>query len=119
MTKLFHAFVLPVAALALAGCEQAAEAPEVEPVEPTEDVVLEETLDICDENGNRYASNEEAEAAGLEPAQYGATYCQYFEGETAGMHPTWDADGDGINDCEDDGSCDHTVDYSQPRPETE
>ncbi len=34
----------------------------------------------------------------------------------AGMHPSWDRDGDGINDCENDGSCDHTVDYSKPRP---
>ena len=32
-----------------------------------------------------------------------------------GMHPSWDRDGDGINDCENDGSCDHTVDYTQPR----
>lgn len=32
------------------------------------------------------------------------------------MHPSWDADGDGINDCEKDGSCDHTTDYTQPRP---
>lgn len=32
------------------------------------------------------------------------------------MHPSWDANGDGINDCESDGSCDHTVDYTQPRP---
>lgn len=34
----------------------------------------------------------------------------------SGMHPSWDADGDGINDCEKDGSCDHNTDYSQPRP---
>lgn len=33
------------------------------------------------------------------------------------MHPSWDKDGDGINDCENDGSCDHTVDYTQPRQE--
>ncbi len=32
------------------------------------------------------------------------------------LHPSWDADGDGTNDCEKDGSCDHTQDYSQPRP---
>lgn len=32
------------------------------------------------------------------------------------MHPSWDADGDGINDCEKDGSCDHTVDYTKPKP---
>lgn len=32
------------------------------------------------------------------------------------MHPSWDADGDGINDCEKQGSCDHNVDYTKPRP---
>lgn len=32
------------------------------------------------------------------------------------MHPSWDADHNGINDCETNGSCDHTIDYSQPRP---
>jgi hypothetical protein len=32
-----------------------------------------------------------------------------------GLHPSWDVNKDGLNDCEDDGSCDHTVDYSQPR----
>lgn len=31
------------------------------------------------------------------------------------MHPSWDSDGDGINDCENDGSCDHTVDYTKPK----
>ena len=34
---------------------------------------------ICDENGNRYATVEEAAATGLDSAQYGATYCQYFD----------------------------------------
>ncbi|MCM8558015.1 hypothetical protein [Sphingomicrobium sediminis] len=38
-----------------------------------------EAIEICDEDGNRYASEDEAADAGLEPAQYGATYCQYFE----------------------------------------
>jgi len=33
------------------------------------------------------------------------------------MHSSWDKNQDGINDCEDDGSCDHTVDYSKVRPE--
>jgi len=32
-----------------------------------------------------------------------------------GMHPSWDKDDDGINDCEKNGSCDHTVDYSKTR----
>lgn len=31
------------------------------------------------------------------------------------MHPSWDINKDSINDCESDGSCDHTIDYSQPR----
>lgn len=32
------------------------------------------------------------------------------------MHASWDADNNGINDCETNGSCDHTIDYTQPRP---
>ena len=32
------------------------------------------------------------------------------------MHPSWDADKNGVNDCETNGSCDHTIDYTQPRP---
>ena len=35
--------------------------------------------------------------------------------KVASLHPSWDVDGDGLNDCEKDGSCDHTVDYSKPR----
>lgn len=31
------------------------------------------------------------------------------------IHPSWDKDNDGLNDCEAEGTCDHTVDYSQPR----
>lgn len=31
------------------------------------------------------------------------------------MHPSWDTNNDSINDCESDGSCDHTIDYSKPR----
>lgn len=31
------------------------------------------------------------------------------------MHDSWDKNSDGINDCESDGSCDHTVNYSLPR----
>lgn len=32
------------------------------------------------------------------------------------MHPSWDLDEDGINDCEKDGTCDDSVDYTEPRP---
>lgn len=35
--------------------------------------------------------------------------------QRARMHPSWDLDGDGVNDCERDGSCDHTQDYTRPR----
>lgn len=31
------------------------------------------------------------------------------------MHSSWDSDNNGVNDCENDGSCDHTFDYSQLR----
>ena len=31
------------------------------------------------------------------------------------MHSSWDVDNDGINDCEKDGTCDHTTNYSLPR----
>ena len=33
------------------------------------------------------------------------------------IHESWDLDQDGINDCEKDDSCDHTVDYSQVKSE--
>jgi len=32
-----------------------------------------------------------------------------------GMHPSWDVDKDGVNDCEKDGTCDDSVNYSLPR----
>ena len=31
------------------------------------------------------------------------------------LDPSWDKDKDGLNDCESEGICDHTVDYSKPR----
>ena len=31
------------------------------------------------------------------------------------IHPSWDKNQDSINDCESDGSCDHTTDYSKAR----
>lgn len=51
----------------------------------------------------------------LIPALTVSTPTQVLPGSNARMHPSWDLDGDGINDCELDGTCDHTVDYSQPR----
>ena len=106
----------------LAACEQGGQdadpngaEPQVEQVTGSQTAVAERKISFCDGEGNRYASEEEAEAAGLEPAEYGATYCpEYLE---PAMHPTWDIDGDGINDCEADGICDDSVDYTQPRPQ--
>lgn len=66
---------------------------------------------VCDEQANRYASEQDALDAGLSYAQFGATYCPEYK-----MHPSWDADGDGENDCVKEGSCSSMSDYMSPRP---
>jgi hypothetical protein len=68
--------------MVLAGCgetttEESATTEEI----ATETPVVEDNTPICDENGNVYASEAEAKAAGLNEAQYGATYCQYIDDE--------------------------------------
>ncbi len=35
--------------------------------------------------------------------------------ESPSMHPSWDLDFDGINDCENLGTCDHTIDYTSAK----
>lgn len=40
------------------------------------------------------------------------------ENKSKTMHPSWDANNDGINDCEFEGSCDHTIDYSIAKPQS-
>lgn len=92
-----------------------AEGGEVEQVTVAEPAPANEAIEVCDGDGNRYASEAEAEAAGLDRAEYGATYCSKYLAPK--MHPSWDADGDGVNDCENDGTCDDSVDYTQPRPD--
>jgi len=74
----------------------------------------EEIMVVCDERGVRYGSECEAERAGLSRPEYGATYCNVLP-PVVGLHPSWDVDEDGLNDCESDGSCDHTIDYTRPR----
>ena len=74
---------LPIVALA-ACSEPNDQAPEAAPVETVvadaeESTSADTDFEVCDENGNRYPSEEAAKEAGLEEAQYGATYCQYFE----------------------------------------
>ncbi|MCW9035621.1 MAG: hypothetical protein OQJ97_15485 [Rhodospirillales bacterium] len=66
--------------------------------------------EVCDENLKRYPSEQEALDAGLDYPQFGATYCPDYK-----MHPSWDVDKDGLNDCEKDGTCDNSVDYMSPR----
>jgi hypothetical protein len=66
---------------------------------------------LCDENTNRYAGKEEARAAGLSDAEFGATYCPEYK-----MHPSWDTNNDGINDCVPERNCDANNDYMSRRP---
>ena len=93
--KTMRAAVVAGAVFGLAACGDSAEDVTDETAEATEETTeaveeateevaeageaASEEMTICDENGNRYASEEDAAAAGLEEAQYGATYCQYFE----------------------------------------
>jgi len=68
-------------------------------------------IQLCDANANRYASVQAAQAAGLDYAEFGATFCPEYK-----MHPSWDTNNDGINDCASDGSCNANSDYMSPRP---
>ncbi|CAM3983792.1 MULTISPECIES: hypothetical protein [Pseudoalteromonas] len=54
-----------------------------------------------------------------ESSNYKLTIIKHVDGNmpTKTMHPSWDRDGDGMNDCENDGSCDHTIDYTKARPQ--
>lgn len=47
-------------------------------------------------------------------AQDQAPKClEYFTQKT--MHPSWDTNEDGVNDCEKEGTCDDSVDYTLPK----
>lgn len=52
---------------------------------------------------------------GEQPAETASAPAQTNNAAAKTMHPSWDLDQNGINDCENDGRCDHSVDYSQPR----
>lgn len=69
-------------------------------------------IEVCDENLNKYKTQEDAEKAGLEDGEFGATYCPEYK-----MHSSWDANNDGINDCYEDleNKCNPKVDYASPR----
>ncbi|TGE83814.1 hypothetical protein C7Y70_09470 [Pseudoalteromonas sp. KS88] len=55
-----------------------------------------------------------------ETSSYKLTIIKHNDGNMTikTMHPSWDSDGDGINDCENEGSCDHTIDYTKPKSKT-
>ena len=89
-----HSLCLSFAFLAVAGCA----------------TVETRTTLLCDENANRFKSSKEARAAGLHDAEYGATFCPEYK-----MHPSWDANKDGINDCVGEGSCGAHHDYMSVR----
>jgi uncharacterized protein len=73
------------------------------------------------DNSNRYQGSNETltvEDSGVRfiPAYEAAPIrCVPREDSKPRMHASWDLDNDGVNDCERDGSCDHTVDYSKER----
>ncbi len=73
---------------------------------------IERNNDLCDADGNRYKGIEEAEKAGLKAYEFGATFCPEYK-----MHPSWDVNKDGINDCYESNSCSKKIDYMSPRDE--
>ena len=79
-----------VCALSIAACSGAVEeeAGQEEVVEETASAEAKsdapvaqntEVFEVCDGDGNRYPSEADAEAAGLDRAEYGATFCEYIE----------------------------------------
>ncbi len=66
--------------------------------------------DLCDENGYRYKNEKEALQTGLKQSEFGATFCPEYK-----MHPSWDKNKNGINDCYEEGICSKYLDYMSPR----
>lgn len=85
MQKFTKIICASVAALAITACSNAADdnAEDKVEVEETNSVATQDEMDtatevweVCDEFGNRYPSEADAEAAGLDRAEYGATFCE-------------------------------------------
>lgn len=90
MKKFAYGAFAAVCTLAVVACSGATEEEATDeavleapaPAEATSDAAAVESIEVfevCDEAGNRYASEADAEAAGLERAEYGATFCEYAE----------------------------------------
>ena len=101
MTNPFALSLFVAAAFALSACA----------VSPEESATAHLSNPYCDGYGNRYASEDDARRAGLSDAEFGATYCPEYK-----MHPSWDRNQDGVNDCAEEGSCSPELDYMSPRP---
>ena len=88
MLKVVKKFVLLPAVVALvmalmacdSGGDQATT--EAQPnIETEANIETGTVISICDEFGNRYSSEDEPKAKGLEMHQYGATYCPEYKPE--------------------------------------
>lgn len=90
MTKLVKTILAAMSAFATVACSEVTEDTAVEEVAVEEAAQAamqseeatngpKEVFEVCDADGNRYPSEAEAEAAGLDRAEYGATFCDYIE----------------------------------------
>ena len=85
--KVFLAAMSALSVVACSGATEEEPAQEVVSQEATPAIAASEAaasestevFEVCDENGNRYPSEADAEAAGLDRAEYGATFCEYTE----------------------------------------
>lgn len=64
--------------------------------------------------GAEYIEGQENE---IKPGWIMTTSLEIETTSASKIHPSWDLDNDGINDCEKYGTCDHTIDYTQEKPE--
>ncbi|MBB1268840.1 hypothetical protein H5073_05625 [Shewanella sp. SR44-3] len=82
MHKVMKKFVLLPAVVALVMALMACDSGSVQAITETEaNIETEAEISICDEFGNRYSSEDEPKAKGLELHQYGATYCPEYKPE--------------------------------------
>jgi hypothetical protein len=82
MLKVVQKIVLLPAVVALVMALTACDSGGVQAITETETNIETGTvISICDEFGNRYPSEAEPKAKGLEMHQYGATYCPEYKPE--------------------------------------
>lgn len=72
----------------------------------------ESTHQYNNENIDNYYDEDECEIGNCEDSKKKEN--EVLEANPS-IHPSWDKNNDGINDCEKEGICDHSIDYTQPR----